>query len=264
MEAVGIAVGVVAFLILGLAALAVVAAVKAGRAVGRRVEQHGAQARRAVEDVALKARSYTQPGPQGRIASLRLEVRESLGGTRRVLESAVGGDPQLAEALQLLGRLDEHARALDEELRLLEREPDGKRVDLRLPDLRERGGRITHAAESLRWAAQDRARHFSDSELARLGRECETEAGALRHWTPARQDGSAQTSPPADGRRPGERGTGAADGGASAAGGQRPRSPGLAAGRSVGAAEALGLDPRARLADRLRKPRPEPGAGRVG
>ncbi|WP_377271481.1 hypothetical protein [Peterkaempfera sp. SMS 1(5)a] len=257
MEAVGIAVGVVAFLILGLAALAVVAAVKAGRAVGRRVEQHGAQARRAVEDVALKARSYTRPGPQGRIAALRLEVRESLGGTRRVLESAVGGDPQLTEALQLLGRLDEHARSLDDELRMLEREPDSRRVDTRLPDLRERGGRITHAAESLRWAAQDRARHFSDSDLARLGRECETEAGALRHWTPAGQQG------PADGPRPAE-GPGSAGAGAPAGGRQGRQSPGIAAGRGTGAAEALGLDPRARLADRLRKPRPEPGTPGVG
>lgn len=257
MEAVGIAVGVVAFLILGLAALAVVAAVKAGKAVGRKVEQHGAQARRAVEDVALKARSYTQPGPQGRIAALRLEVRTSLTGTRRVLESGVGDDPQLSDALQLLARLDDHAAALDGELRMLEREPGTRRVDARLPELRERAGRITHAAESLRWAALDRARHFSDSELARLSRECETEAGALRHWTsaaPATDDAEATAA--REQRRPRD-----AEG-AAARDQQRPR--GIGGSRGVGAAEALGLDPRARLADRLRKPRPEPGAPSAG
>ncbi|MCD0482708.1 hypothetical protein LO771_09910 [Streptacidiphilus sp. ASG 303] len=246
MEAVGIVVGVIALLVLGLLALLAVAAVKAGRAVGRKVEEHGDRARRAVEDAALKARKYTQAGPQGRIAALRLEVRESLTATRRMLESGVGADPQLGDALQLLARLDEHARALDGELRLLEREPGAPRVDARLPELRERAGRLTHAAESLRWAAQDRAHHFSDSDLARLGRECETEAGALRHWAPA--------APPAPGAP--EPASAPAPAPADAAG-PRPRR-GISAGRAPSAADALGL------ADRLRKPRPEPGAPTAG
>ncbi|AXI77521.1 hypothetical protein [Peterkaempfera bronchialis] len=251
MEAVGIVVGIVALFVLGLIALMVVAAVKAGKAVSRKVEQHGTQARRAVEDATLRARKYTQTGPQGRIAALRLEVRDSLAGTRRVLESGVTGDPQLAEALHLLAQLDEHAQALDGELRLLERETGTQRLDAKLPELRERADRITHAAESLRWAAQDRAQHFSDSELIRLSRECETEAGALRHWTPtaAGAAGAAAAGGAADGA---SAGSGAEE--------QRRQRRGLAAGRGVSAAEALGLgDPRLRLADRLRKPRPDPG-----
>ncbi|MFJ6215189.1 hypothetical protein ACIQGZ_17915 [Streptomyces sp. NPDC092296] len=264
MEAIGILVGVVALFVLVMTALLVVAAVRGGRAVGRKVEQHGAQARRAVEDATLKARKYTQAGPQGRIAALRLEVRESLAGTRRVLEAGVQGDSQLADALQLLRQLEEHAGQVDGELRMLEREPGTARLDAKLPELRERAERITHAAESLRWAAQDRAQRFSEDELTRLSRECETEAGALRHWAPAAPPAgsggsgeSAGSGGPASASRS-EGSVGTSDGSAPAG---RERRAGLGSGRGVGAAEALGLgDPRVRFAERLRKPRTGPGS----
>ena len=256
MEAIGIVVGVVALFVLGLIALTVVAAVKAGRAVGRTVEQHGAQARRAVEDATLKARKYAQPGPQGRLAAVRLDVRESLAGTRRALESSAGADAQLTDALHLLGRLEEHARVLDGELRMLEHEPGTKRVGAKLPELRERAERITHAADSLRWAAQDRAQRFSDDELTLLSRECETEAGALRHWTPV------------DAVDPGDLAKSSGSGGSAARERQhqaREQHRGLGFGRGVSAAEALGLqDPRIGIADRLRKPRRDPNTPAAG
>jgi len=53
----------------------------------------------------------------------------------------------------------------------------------RQPDLRERTSRITQSADSLRWAARDRARRFADDDLDTLSAQIDVESGALRHWT---------------------------------------------------------------------------------
>jgi hypothetical protein len=175
---------VVALCFVAVAGLGVVATVKIKRAVQRNLERHVPQARRVVEETTLRAKRLTQPGVPGQLAHLRLTLRTSLDSTRRMLEAASTEDASLGEALALCTRLQEHARTLDTELRLLEREPDRSRAESRLPELRERAERITHSADALRWAAQDRARRFADDDLAELSRQCEMEAGALRHWTP--------------------------------------------------------------------------------
>jgi hypothetical protein len=182
---VDIALALFSLLVLSFVALGVVAAVRTARAVRRGVERTSLEARRRVEETTLKARKYTQPGPAGDLAGLRLALRTSITGTREALEPGVATDASLGEALELFGRLREHAKELDAELRLLEREPDKSRIAARLPELRERAHRITHSSDSLRWAAQDRARRFADDDLAALGRQIEVEAGALRHWAPA-------------------------------------------------------------------------------
>jgi hypothetical protein len=158
--------------LIGIGALVVVGTVKAARAVSAKAE-----------NVALKARAYTNPGAPGRIASVRLRLRGALEGTRQALESAVSQDAQVGESLQLLKRLEALGVELDAQLRILEREPEAARVDAKLPELRARAERITHAAEELRWAVQDRQHRFSEDELARLTDECSQEADALRHWT---------------------------------------------------------------------------------
>ncbi|MFJ8624124.1 hypothetical protein ACIRD3_14925 [Kitasatospora sp. NPDC093550] len=273
MDVFGVMIGLV--LLFGIAAvvLAVVGTVKAAKAVGAKIEKHEANARRAVETVALKAKTYTKVGPPAQIATVRLGLRTSLDGTRQVLESGLGQDGQLGEALALLTRLDAHAAELDGELRMLEREPDTARIAAKLPELRERAERITHAAESMRWAAQDRMQRFADDELSRLSQECESEAGALRHWDTSGAglgagsgSGSGSGSAPAAGSASGPgsaggSGTGAA-GPAAGAGGRASRA-GLTDGKGrASAEELLGLaDPLAKLAQRLRKPSTGSSAG---
>jgi hypothetical protein len=176
--------GVIAAIVLAGAALGTFVLVKTVRALRRHVDHTKRQARRMAEEAKLRAKSV-QPGALGQLAALRLELRGSMSGTQQALESGVAGDPSLREALELLERLRAHAHALDSELGLMEREPDRARIAARLPELRERAERITHSADSLRWAAQDRARQFADDDLAALGRQIEVEAGALRHWVPA-------------------------------------------------------------------------------
>ena len=257
MDAVGVLLALVMLFGVGLLTLAVVGAVKAAKAVAVKVERHETNARRAVENVTLKAKSYTKPGPQGRISATRLALRTSLDGTRLVLEAGLAEDGQLADSLQLLARLDAHAAELDGELRILEREPDAGRIAAKLPELRERAERITHSAETMRWAAQDRMQRFADDELTRLSQECESEAGALRHWdsssAPSSSPASASASAPAPGA-----GAGAASGA-----GAQPRRFGLTSGGGrPSAEEVLGLaDPLARIAQRLRKPSPGSSAG---
>jgi hypothetical protein len=152
MEAV---VAILVLLFVAFVALGVFVTVKVVTAAKRGVERTVTQARRTVEDTALRAKSY----------------------------AGVAEDATLQESLGLFGRLSAHGHELDDELRRLEREPDKVRLGERLPGLRERTERITHSAESLRWATRDRARRFADDDLEMLTAQIDVEAGALRHWT---------------------------------------------------------------------------------
>lgn len=181
MEIAGI---IVLLLVLAFVALAVVATVRTVRAVRRGVARGTAHARRVVEDTQLKARRYTTPGVGGDVAQLRIDLRTAIDSTFTALDERRSDDAALTEAAALLGRLNEHARALDGELKLLEREPDRSRVAARLPELTTRVRHITHSADSLRWAAQDRAHHATADDLAALTDQIAIESAALRHWTP--------------------------------------------------------------------------------
>lgn len=166
-------------------------AVKAVQAAKRGVDRTVAQARRTVEDTGLRARQLAQPGVVGELAQLRLSLRTSMRATQDVLHSGSADDASLSEAIGLFERLSAHGHELDDELKRLEREPDRATIAARLPELRERTERITHSAESLRWAALDRARKFADDDLASLSDQIDVESGALRHWTRAEETGAA-------------------------------------------------------------------------
>ncbi|WP_405993363.1 hypothetical protein [Streptomyces sp. NBC_00986] len=167
------------------------AAIKAVGAAKRGVDRTVAQARRSVEDHTLRAKSFAQPGPQGQVAQLRLALRTSMRATQDALRAGVPEDESLKESLGLFERLSAHGRELDGELRRLESEPDRKTLTERLPALRERTERITKSADSLRWAARDRAGRFAEDDLDTLSAQIDMEAGALRHWTK-----SEHTTPP--------------------------------------------------------------------
>ena len=67
----------------------------------------------------------------------------------------------------------------------MEGEPDRARIAARLPDARDRMKHIKESADSLRFAAQDRARQFDAEAAGRLRGRIDIETGALRHWTPS-------------------------------------------------------------------------------
>ncbi|MYU21016.1 hypothetical protein [Streptomyces sp. SID8352] len=176
--------------------LGVYATVKAVGAAKRSADRHIHQARRKVEDHTLRARSFLQAGPAAEIAELRLSLRTSMRATQDALYAGVAEDQSLKESLALFERLSAHGHELDDELRRLEGEPDRTTLAARLPELRERTGRVTGSAESLRWAARDRARRFADDDLDSLSAQIDVEAGALRHWTGAEPPPAAPASPP--------------------------------------------------------------------
>ncbi|MGW2600521.1 hypothetical protein [Streptomyces klenkii] len=180
MEAVAV---IVALIFAVLVALAVIATVRTVRAVKRGVDRTVHQARRTVEDTRLKARQFAQPGAAGEVAQLRLSLRTSMRATQDALQTAAPEDPSLSEALALFQRLSAHGHELDDELKRLETEPDKARIAARLPELRERTARVKDSADSLRFAAQDRARRFADDDLETLSGQIRMEAGALRHWS---------------------------------------------------------------------------------
>ncbi|MFD7284290.1 hypothetical protein [Streptomyces sp. NPDC059863] len=178
---------IVALLFVAFVALGVFVSVKAVRAAKRGVDRTISQARRTVEDTTLRARSIGQTGAAGELAQLRLKLRTSMRATQEALQAGVAEDASLTESIELFQRLSAHGHELDDELRQLERDPDRVRVAERLPDLRERTERITHAADSLRWAARDRARKFAEDDLSSLSAQIDVESGALRHWSTAEE-----------------------------------------------------------------------------
>lgn len=199
MEAV---IAVFALLFVLFLGLGVYATVKAVGAAKRGVDRGITQARRTVEDHTLRAKSFAQPGAAGELAQLRLKLRTSMRATQEALSAAVAEDESLKESLGLFERLSAHGHELDDELKRLESEPDRAALTERLPGLRERTERITHSADSLRWAARDRARRFADDDLDSLGAQIDLESGALRHWTaPEPQPASSEqsASPPKPG-----------------------------------------------------------------
>ncbi|MFI1733562.1 hypothetical protein ACH40E_30965 [Streptomyces acidicola] len=181
----------VLFLVLGAyATVKVVGAAKRG--VDRTIEQ----ARRTVEDTTLRAKTLTQPGAAGELADLRLRLRTTMRATQDALHAGVAEDESLKESLGLFQRLSAHGHELDGELRRLESDPDRAKLAERLPDLRERTGRIIKAADSLRWAAHDRARRFAEEDLDALSAQIDVEAGALRHWTTEPTSSAGTHTPP--------------------------------------------------------------------
>lgn len=190
MEAV---IAVFALLFLLFVGLGAYATVKAVGAAKRGVDRTIAQARRTVEDHTLRAKSFAQIGPAGEIAQLRLALRTSMRATQDALHAGAAEDESLKESLGLFERLSAHGHELDADLKRLESEPDRAMLTACLPDLRSRTERITKSADSLRWAARDRARRFADDDLGSLSAQIDIEADALRHWTRAE---NTRTAPP--------------------------------------------------------------------
>ncbi|AJP01976.1 hypothetical protein TU94_11120 [Streptomyces cyaneogriseus subsp. noncyanogenus] len=193
MEAV---IAVIVLLFVLFVAAGAYATVKAVGAAKRGVDRTLTQARRTVEDHTLRAKSFAQPGPAGELAQLRLALRTSMRATQDALRAGAAEDESLKESLALFERLSAHGHELDAELRRLESEPDRAALAARLPEMRERTERITGAADSLRWAARDRARRFADDDLDMLSAQIDVEAGALRHWAGTDADGPAAPPPP--------------------------------------------------------------------
>lgn len=163
--------------------LGVYATVKVVGAAKRGVDRTITQARRTVEDTTLRAKSLGQAGVAGALAQLRLDLRTSMRVTQQALYDGVRTDASLRESIGLFERLSEHGQELDAELKRLEQEPDRRRIAESLPDLRERTAKITQAADSLRWAARDRARRFAADDLSTLSAQIEVESVALRDWS---------------------------------------------------------------------------------
>uniref|UniRef100_A0AAU2JM63 Secreted protein n=1 Tax=Streptomyces sp. NBC_00049 TaxID=2903617 RepID=A0AAU2JM63_9ACTN len=163
-------------------------------AAKRGVDRTITQARRTVEDTTLRAKSFGQVGVAGSLAQLRLDLRMSMRSTQEALHDGVRADASLKESIALFERLSAHGHELDDELKRLEQEPDRKRTAESLPDLRERAAKITQAADSLRWAARERARRFADDELSTLSEQIEVESGALRDWSRESVDDLAATA----------------------------------------------------------------------
>ncbi|MFE0641308.1 hypothetical protein ACFW2Y_06810 [Streptomyces sp. NPDC058877] len=174
---------IMALLFFSFVVLGMYATVKVAKAARRGVDRTIDQARRTVEDTALRAKSFGQVGAAGELARLRLSLRTSMRATQEALREGVAEDASLKESLDLFRRLSGHGLELDADLKRLEREPDRAWVAEQLPELTARTERITGSADALRRAARERALKFAEDDLSMLSAQIDVEAGALRHWT---------------------------------------------------------------------------------
>ncbi|GAA2335594.1 hypothetical protein GCM10010431_68470 [Streptomyces kunmingensis] len=174
---------IVALIFILFLALGAYATVKVVGAAKRGVDRKVEQARRAVEDTGLRARTFAQPGAASELAQLRLKLRTSMRATQDSLHARVAEDATLKESLGLFQRLSAHGHELDSELKRLESEPDKAHVRSLLPEMKARTEQITASADALRHAARDRAGRFAGDDLDSLSAQIDLEAGALRHWT---------------------------------------------------------------------------------
>lgn len=177
------AITIMALIFFLLVVVAVYAGVKAVKAAKRGVDRTISQARRSVEDTALRARSLGRLGPAAEVAQLRLALRTSMRATQDALAARRGEDASLKETAALFDRLSGHGHQLDDELRRLEQDPDREEIARRLPGLRRRTEQITEAATSLRSALRDRLHHDTEDDLGDLADQIRVESDALRHWT---------------------------------------------------------------------------------
>jgi hypothetical protein len=175
--------------------LGVYASVKAIGAAKSGVDRTILQARRTFEDTSLRARSLGGLGVAGELAQLRLRLRTSMRATQETLQAGSAEDASLSESIALFQRLGVHGRELDGELKQLERDPDRARITERMRELRERTERIARSADSLRWAARDRARKFGEDDLSSLSEQIDVESGALRHWSAAERPAVGEQPP---------------------------------------------------------------------
>ncbi|MFF2525518.1 hypothetical protein [Streptomyces liangshanensis] len=205
---------ILALLFVAFVALGVFVSVKAVKAAKRGVDRTISQARRTVEDTTLRARSLGQMGVPGELAQLRVRLRTSMKATQDALHAGAAEDASLSESVGLFERLSVHGRELDDDLRQMERDPDRARVAERLEGLRERTERITRSADSLRWAARDRARKFAEDDLSSLSEQIDVESGALRHWSTVDEPAAGEAAAgqwPSQGPTEADRGRGTAE-----------------------------------------------------
>ncbi|MFI5620193.1 hypothetical protein [Streptomyces sp. NPDC051567] len=214
-------------LLLALLGLGAYATAKVVGAAKRGVDRTITQARRTVEDTTLKAKSFGQVGVTGALAQLRLDLRTSMRTTQQELNEGVRTDASLGESIALFERLSAYGHELDAELKRLEQEPDRQRIATSLPDLRERTTKITQAADSLRWAARDRARRLAEDDLSHLSGQIDVESGALRDWSHEPVDELAAAAAEWDAAQASATGTGTGAGAAAPA--EAPAADGRAA-----------------------------------
>ena len=208
-------------------ALGAYATVKVVGAAKRGVDRTIAQARRTVEDTTLQA---PRPSPSrarpGELAQLRLKLRTSMRATQDALHAGVTEDESLKESLGLFERLSVHGHELDDELKRLETEPDQAHARrAACPTCASARSRSRTSADSLRWAARDRAHRFADDDLDSLSAQIDVEAGALRHWTTEPSPEPAGAVPVARGTGPGRGPAARSDLARDSASRVRPRSP---------------------------------------
>jgi hypothetical protein len=127
----------------------------------------------------LALRAATGGGALGEVARLRQEMSRAVKGARRALRAARAVDAPEGDVASLLARLALAAHEVDGELRLLETQPDHRRVAAALPGPRSRARAVIDSAADLVDALLAGAERGA-SDLSLLQAECAIEADALR------------------------------------------------------------------------------------
>ena len=136
--------------------------------------------RRVVDRGILSVKARALPPGRGRqVAGLRLELRDAVDRTRRVLDDATARNCPLGELPGLFRRIESLAGSVDAELRILEGDPDAEQR-ARLAAVRQRSADVVAMTARIRRAVSGVHADLSGGAFRSLQGEVDLEVRALR------------------------------------------------------------------------------------
>ncbi|MGI8612714.1 MAG: hypothetical protein ACR2KL_02005 [Nocardioidaceae bacterium] len=127
----------------------------------------------------LKAQGLP-PGPGQELAALRLSLRRATDDTVSSVALAEHAGRPVGDLPMLVQRLVSLSSDLDQQLRLLEREPDPVRLRVVLPTAKDRTTEVTATATRIRSTLDQFEAAETGGEIAALTVDVETEVTALQ------------------------------------------------------------------------------------
>ncbi|MEJ3406065.1 hypothetical protein WDJ51_15125 [Rathayibacter sp. YIM 133350] len=143
---------------------------------------------RTLSTAVLRNRARFSWGPQRRVLSLRLRLRECLESGRAAIDVAVRSDGRRGELPRLFRRIENEALALDAQLRLMESETDAAELAAELPAAALRVDKVADMVHRVRASVASGLVDPSDEALATLRADVDREVAALHAGLSALRD----------------------------------------------------------------------------
>jgi hypothetical protein len=163
----------VTLLVMGFVSIATVIFIL--RALVKRIRRN-----RNLASAMLRARAQFSWGPQRRVFTLRVRLREALDSGQAAVDLTARSDGPRGELPRLFRRIQEEGVAMDLQLRLMESETDPAVLAVELPAAGHRVDQVVSLVRRLRAAVASGLAGPTDDSLTSLHSDVDREVAALR------------------------------------------------------------------------------------